>query len=116
MSINIFYLAGYTPNVFQYESLNKFESIDIVLSEESEKDWDNPLFHRKSEMPKPWVEYRRQLATNGKLLTIDDPIFNNHWREYHLWADELVCDCKENDKTEWCFCEDNKSKVKCPQW
>jgi hypothetical protein len=116
MLINIFDLAGYTPNLFEHESFYIFGSIDTILSEKSEDDWKNPIFHAEPETPKRWIEYYRHSAINGKLLAINDPVFGNHWKEYHSWADEWECDCKEDHKTEWCYCEDNESSAKCSQW
>jgi len=78
MPINVFDLAGYTPNLFEYEPLNIYGSIDTILSEKPENDWDNSIFHAEAETPKPWVEYFRQSAINGELLTIDDPVFRDH--------------------------------------
>jgi hypothetical protein len=102
MRIYVFVSAGYTPNLFEYEPLNIFGSIDTILYEKSENDWNNPIFHPEPEVPKPWVEYYRQSAINGELLTIDDLVFKNHWKEYHSGADEWECCCEENDKTERC--------------
>jgi len=116
MPVNIFDLAGYTPDLFEYEPLNIFASIGSILSEQSENDSNNPIFHEKPKTPKPWVEYYRQSAKYGKLLTIDDPVFRDHWKEYHSWADEWNWDCKNDDKTEWCYCGNNKSSAKCSQW
>jgi len=116
MPINVFDLAGYIPNRFEYKPLNIFGSIDTILSEETANDWNNPIFHDEPDAPKPWVEYYRQSAINGELLTIDDPVFKGHWKEYHSWTDEWECCCKEKDKTEWCYCDDNKSSAKCSQW
>jgi phage terminase large subunit-like protein len=88
----------------------------MVLSEKPENDWDNPIFHAEPETPKPWVEYYPQSAIKGKLLTIDDLEFKDHWKEFHLWADEWDCTCKENNKTKWCYCEDTKPSAKGSQW
>jgi len=114
--INIFDFAGYTPNLFEYEPLNIFGLIFAILSEEPENDWNNPIFHAEPKTPKPWVEYYRDSAINGVLLKIDDIIFKDHWKEYHSWADEWACNCKEDDKTEWCYCESNKKCARCSQW
>jgi hypothetical protein len=57
MPINVFDLAGYIPIPFEYEPLNIFGSIDTILSEKPENDWNNPIFHVEPETPKPWVEY-----------------------------------------------------------
>jgi len=116
MTINIFDLARYTPNLFEHAPLNIFGSIDSVLSEKPENDWNNPVFHKEPETPKPWVEYYRQSAVNGELLAIDDPVFKDHWKEYHSWADKWDCDCKENAKTKWCYCDDNKLSAECSPW
>jgi hypothetical protein len=116
MTIDVFALAGYTPNLFEHEPLNIFGSIDTILSEQFENDWNNPIFHAEPETPKPWVEYCRQSAIKGESLSIEDPVFKNHWKEYDSWADEWQCCCKEDDKTEWCYCEDNKSSAKCSLW
>jgi hypothetical protein len=43
--INIFDLAGYTPDLFKTESCNIFSSIYSILLESSENDWNNPIFH-----------------------------------------------------------------------
>jgi len=72
MTVNIFDLAGYMPNLFQYQSLNIFSSLETILSEVPDKDWNNSIFHTDPEAPKPWVEYYRQSAINGELLAIDD--------------------------------------------
>jgi hypothetical protein len=116
MPINVFDFAGYPSNLFEREPLDIFGSIHTILFEKPEDDWNNPIFHAEPETHKPWVEYYRQSAINGELLTIDNPVFKDHWKEYHSWADEWKCACKEDDKTEWCDCEDNKSSVKCSQW
>jgi len=116
MRINVFDLAGYTPNIFEHKPVNIFGSIDSVLKEKSENDWNNPIFHAEPETAKPWVEYYRQSAINGELLGIDDPVFKDHWKEYHSWNDKWDCCCKEDDKTEWCYCEDQRSSAKCSQW
>jgi len=114
--INIFELAGYTPNLFEYEPLNIFRSIDSVLSEKPDNDWDNPIFHKEPQTPKPRVEYYRQSAMNRELLVIHDLVFKNYWKEYRSWTDKWECCCKEDDKTEWCYCDDIKSSVKCSPW
>jgi hypothetical protein len=116
MTINIFHLAGYTPDLFEFEQFNIFGSTDTILSEQPEEDWNNPIFHAEPKIPKPWVEYYRQSAIFGELLTIDDPGIKDHYKESHPWADEWVCDCKDEDKAEWCYCDDNKSSLKCSQW
>jgi len=116
MPINVFDLAGYTPNLFGYEPVDISYSTDTIFSEEFENDWDIPIFHAKPEVPQPWVEYYRQSAIYGDFLTIDDAIFKDHWKEYHSWVDEWNCCCKAEDKTEWCYCKDDKSSAKCSQW
>jgi hypothetical protein len=60
-----------------------FGSIDTILFEKVENDWNNPIFQAETETPKPWVEYYRQSAIIGELLTNDDPVFQDHWKEYH---------------------------------
>jgi len=112
MPINVFELAGYTPNLFKYEPLNIFGSIDTILTEKSEDDLNNPIFHAVPEIPIPWVEDYRQSAINGELLTIDDIVFNDYWKEYHSWADEWDCVCKEEDKTQWCYWDHIKISAK----
>jgi len=114
--INVFDIAGYMPNLFEYEPLNIFGSIDKLLSQRTENDWNNFILHPAPEPPKPWVEYYRQSAINGELLAIYDIVFSDYWKEYHSWADEWDCTCKEDDKTEWCYCEDNKSLARCSLW
>jgi hypothetical protein len=57
MPINVLDLAGYTPDLFEHEPINIFGSIDPILSETSENDWNNPIFHPGPKVPKPWVEY-----------------------------------------------------------
>jgi len=94
MPTNVFDLVGYMSNLFEHEPLNIFGSIDTILSEKLENDWNNPMFHSKPETPIPWVEYYRQSAINGEFLMIDDPVFKDHWKEYNLWADEWECCCK----------------------
>jgi len=116
MIINIFDLAGYTPSLFEYEPLEIFSWIITILSEVPDNDWNDPIFHQEPETPKPWVEYYRQSAINGELIVIEDIVFTNHWKNYHSWADKWDCDCKEDDKTEWCYRDDNKSSEKCSQW
>jgi len=115
IGINVFHLAGYSPNLIEHEPLDIFGSIDSISSEKPEDDWDNPIFHSEPETPKPWVEFYRQSAIKGELLTIDDPVFKEHWKEYHSSADEWECPCKEEDKTKWCYCDDAKSSAKCSQ-
>jgi len=104
------------PNLFEYEPIDIFGSIDSVLFEKPEHDWNNLIFHAEPETPKPWVEYYRQSAKYGDLLTIDDPVFKNHCKEYHSWADEWECCCIEDDKTESCYCDNNDSAAQCSQW
>jgi len=112
----VFDLAGYTPSLFEFEPPNIFNSMDTVLSEKPENDWNIPIFHTEPETPKRWVEYYRQSPINGELLMVDDPIFKDNWKEYHSWADGWECSCKEEDKTEWCHCDNNKSSAKCSRW
>ena len=45
MQLNIFDLPGYTPNLFEYKRLNIFGSIDTILLEKPENDWNNSVFH-----------------------------------------------------------------------
>jgi len=116
MPVNIFDLAGYMPEIFKYEPLNIFGSLDSILSEQPENYWNNPILHVEPETPKPWVEYYRQSAINREFLTIEDSVFKDHWKEYRLWADKWDCACKDEDRTEWCYCDDNKSSKKCSQW
>jgi hypothetical protein len=108
MAVNVINLAGYTPNLFQYELLDIFVSIVIILSAKREHDSNNPIFHPEPETPTTGVECYQQSAINCELVTIDDTVFKDGRKKYHLWADEWDCDCKEEDKTEWCFCGDNK--------
>jgi len=115
MTINIFDLAGYTSNLFEYEPLNIFRSIYSVLFEKSENDWNNPILHKQPETPKPWVEYHRQSAINGALLVVSNLEFKDHWKQYHSWADKWNCACIKEDTTEWCYGDDNKSSEKCSQ-
>ena len=42
--VNIFDLAGCTLNLFEYEPLNIFGSIDMILSEVPDNDWNDPIF------------------------------------------------------------------------
>jgi len=116
LPINVVELAGYTPNLYEYEPLNIFGTLNTLSSEVTDNDWNNPIFHEEPKTPKPWVEYYRQSAVNGELLTIDDIIFKDHWEEYHSWADKWDCNCKKEDRTEWCYCSNNKSCVNCSQW
>jgi len=57
MPINIFELAGYVPNLFEYEPFNKFASIDTILLEEPENNCNNSIFHEEPETLKPLIEY-----------------------------------------------------------
>jgi hypothetical protein len=116
MPVNVFDLAGYTLEMFEYEQLNIFGLIDSILLEKPENDWDNHSIHAEPETPKPWVEYYRQSAMNTELLAIDDPVFKDHWKEHHSCADDWGCNCKEHDKTEWCYYHSNQSSAKCSQW
>jgi len=109
-------LAGYTTNLFEHEPLNIFSSLNTISLEKPETDCNNPIFDAEPETPKPWVEYYRQSDINGELLSIDHIVFKNNWKEYHSLADEWECDSKEDDKTEWCYCEDSKSSARCSQW
>jgi len=68
----------------------------MILSGEPENNWNNPIFHAEPKTPKPWVEYNLQSVINVELLTIDDPVFKNHWKEYHLWPDEWECCYKKS--------------------
>ena len=83
LPINVFDLAGYIPNLFEHEPLHIFSVIDIILSEKQENDWNNPMFYADPHTAKPWVEYYRQSPINGELLTVDDIVFKDHWKEYH---------------------------------
>jgi hypothetical protein len=67
MPVNIFDLAGYISNIFEYEPLNIFNSRDKVLLKNPENDCNNPIFQEEPEIPKPWVKYYRQSAINGKV-------------------------------------------------
>jgi len=57
MPINVFDLSRYTPDLFEYEPLNIFGSMDTISSENPEDDWDNTIFHAEPGTPKSWVEY-----------------------------------------------------------
>ena len=70
MPINVFNLAGYKPNLFEYEPLQVFCSIDSNLYENEENDCINPIFHTEPESPKPWVEYYRQSPINANYLRL----------------------------------------------
>jgi hypothetical protein len=91
-------MVGYTLSLFEYEPLNLFGSMNTLLSEEPENDWNNPIFRQEPETPKPWIEYYRQLAIHGELLLIDDIVFKDHWKEYHSWADKWECSCKKTTR------------------
>jgi hypothetical protein len=114
--INVFDLPGYTPNLFEDEPVNIFDSIDTIITEKPEDNWNNLIFHAEPETPKRWVDYYRPSAINGEFLMIDDLLFKDHWKEYHSWADEWDCCCKEDDRTKCCYCADNKISEKCSQW
>jgi len=116
MPINFFDLAGHKPNLFEHEPFNIFGSIKTVLLKQPKNDWNNPIVHAEPETPKPCVEYFRQSAIKCELLTIDDPVFKVHWKEYHFWADKWKCWCTEEYNTEWCYCDDTKSSAKFSQW
>jgi len=116
MKINIFDLAGYTPNLFEYEPLNILNLINTILLGVPDKDWSNPICHEEPETPNLWVEYYRQSAVNGELLKLDDIVFKNHWKSYHSFYDSWNCPCGQDDKPEWCSCEDNNSLAQCSQW
>jgi hypothetical protein len=116
MLINIFDLAGYTPNLFEHEPFNIYGSIYMILSEKPENNWKSPIFHAEPEAPKPWVDHYRQSAIHRDLLRIDDSVFNDDWKEYQSWADEWEYCCKTDNKTEWCYCKDTESSAKCSQW
>jgi len=45
MLINVFDLAGYRPQLFEYDPLDIFGSIDMILSEKVENNSNNPIFH-----------------------------------------------------------------------
>jgi len=102
MPINICELAGYTPYIFEYEPQNIFGRMDFIRRGKPEKNLNNPIVNVESESPEPWVEYYRQSTIKGKSLTINDNVFKDHWKHYHLVADKWDCICKEEDKTEWC--------------
>jgi len=116
MPTTVFDLAGYTPILFEYKPCNIFGSIDLIISENPEQHWCSPIFHEQPETPNHWVEYYPQSALNSELLTIDDSLCKNHQKEHHSWADEWDRDCQEEDNTEWCYWQDNKSFAKCSQW
>jgi len=114
--INIFDFAGYTPDLFEHEPLNIFGSIDTVLFEKLDNNWNDPIFHQDPKTPKPWVEYYRQSAINGELLELNNIVFKAHQQSYYSFYDKWDCNCREEDKTEWCYCEENTSLAKCSQW
>ena len=116
MPKNVFDLACYTPDLFEYKPLNIYGSIDTDLLEESEDDWKNAIFLAEPETHKPWVGYYRQSVITGELVSINDPVFRDHWKEYHSSAEEWDCDCKDDDRTESCYCDDDKSSAKCSPW
>lgn len=55
--IIIFYLACYTPNLWEYESHNIFGLIEEILSEFLDHDSNDPISHEQPETPKAWVDY-----------------------------------------------------------
>jgi hypothetical protein len=116
MPITLFDLADYTSDLFEYEPHKNFGFLNMTLSEKPENNWNNRIFHEDPDTPRPWVEYYRQSATNSDLLKIDDILFKTHCQEYHSWTYKWDCDGKDEDRTEWCYCEDNKLSAKCSRW
>ena len=96
--ISFFDLAGRTTNLFEYEPLNAFDSIEAVISENQE-----PLeeyFWSEPQPVSPRNSYWTEAARNGGGLQIDDPVFKNIWTKYY----GLHIDCQDQEE---CYCEHN---------
>jgi len=100
MPINVVYLAGNTLGLFEHEPLNIFSSMDTIIYEKPKNDWKNPIFNVEPDKLKLRVEYYGQSAMNGKILTMYEIVFKDHWEQYPSWADKSDWDCQEDDQTE----------------
>jgi hypothetical protein len=47
--INIFDLAGYTPDIFEYTPINIIDLIDNILPDILKIVWNNPIFYEQLE-------------------------------------------------------------------
>ena len=96
--VNFFDLAGTPTQLAEPEPLNFFDSIDALLHETEEPleayFWDAP------DTPYPWNLYWTDAARQGGGLSIDDPVFADHWTRYK----GLHVDCEDQ---EICYCEHN---------
>jgi hypothetical protein len=96
--INFFDIAGRTTNLFEYEPLNIFNSIDAVIFETEE-----PLeeyFWKEPHAVSPWNSYWTEAAKYGGGLQINDPVFKDSWTKYY----GLHVNCEAE---EVCYCEHN---------
>ena len=96
--VNFFDLASIPLQLAESEPVNFFDSIDAPLNETDEplEDyfWDAP------DTPYLWNLYWTDAARQGGGLSIDDPVFADHWTRYK----GLHIDCKDE---EVCYCEHN---------
>ena len=93
-------LAGIPCLVFEPESLNAFESIEVILTASFTEEPREADFWEQSAVPSPWNTYWTDAAKEGGGLDINDPLFGPHWTWYtgaHSWFPcypEEPCDCE----------------------
>jgi hypothetical protein len=96
--VNFFHLAGMSTQLAEPEHLNFIDRIDALLHETEEPleayFWDAP------DTPYAWDLYWTNSARQGGGLSIDDPVFADHWTRYNC----LHIDSKDQ---EICYCEHN---------
>jgi hypothetical protein len=99
MPVNTVDVARSIPNLLEYEPHNIFHCIGMIFMQQSENDWNIPIFHEPHKIPQHWDEYYGQSAIDSELLMIDDIVCKNHWKDYHLLANEWDCNCKDEYMT-----------------
>jgi hypothetical protein len=101
-------LAGTSCLGFEPESLNAFESIEVVPGTIFEEEPLEAYFWDQSDVPSPWNTYWTDTAREGGCLDINDPGFGQHWTKYHwlnfgLFTDdncEEICNCEGHNCVE----------------
>lgn len=114
--INIFNWARNGIILCEYKPLNIFDSMDMILSEESDNYWDNAIIHTAHKVLKPWVKSNEQSAIHTELLQLDDSVVKDFFQQFDSWEVNWKCTCKQKNRTEQYYSEQKAQSAKCTQW
>ena len=91
--INFFDRAGRTTNLFEFEPLNAFDSIEAIILQSEE-----PLeeyFWSKLQSVSLWRYYWTEATRNRGGHQIDNPVFKNFWTKYY----GLHVNCQDQEES-----------------